>query len=55
MVESISQKVIGRMAAVLGVALGAMVAADAFMPAERQISRTAQVGIALAGVTLGVW
>jgi diguanylate cyclase (GGDEF)-like protein len=54
MVRSITQKVIGRMAAVLFVLIGTMVMASAFLPATERTSGPAQIAIGAVAVAVGV-
>jgi diguanylate cyclase (GGDEF)-like protein len=57
MVLSITQKVIGRMAAVLFVLIGAMVIASAFLPTTERTSRSAQIAVGAFAIGIGgiVW
>jgi diguanylate cyclase (GGDEF)-like protein len=54
MVHSITQKIVGRMASVLFVVIGATVAANAFLPTSERTSRPVQILLGATAVVLGV-
>lgn len=53
--HSLSQRIVGRMAAVLFAAAGAVAVVSTFLPAEERTSLVGEVAVGLCSLGVGIW